>query len=76
VVAGAGEHVVPLQQLVQDDPVDEPSEADAHENAAGVEAALFAFRVFRGRGAGARGHGFDPPCSRVPSPQTLDYMSE
>jgi hypothetical protein len=31
VLAGVGEHVMPLQDLVQDDPVDEPPEADADE---------------------------------------------
>ena len=39
-VATAGEHVVPLQQLMQHDPVDESSEADPDQEAAGVEPAL------------------------------------
>jgi hypothetical protein len=40
VVAGAAEHVVPLQELVEHDAVDEAAEADAEQEAAGVEATL------------------------------------
>jgi hypothetical protein len=31
--AGGTDHVVPLQELVKDDPVDEASEADTHQEA-------------------------------------------
>jgi hypothetical protein len=35
-LAGVREHVVPLEDLVQDDPVDEPSEAQAEEEPGGA----------------------------------------
>ncbi len=41
VIPGASEHVMPLKQLVQDDPVDEAAEADPEQDAAGGEATLF-----------------------------------
>ncbi len=37
VVAGGGQHVVPLQDLVQDDPVDEAAEAEAEQQAGARE---------------------------------------
>ena len=43
VVAGAGEHVVPLQQLMEHDAVDEAAEADAEQHPTGVETAFLTF---------------------------------
>ena len=45
VAALAREHVMPLEDLVEQDPVHEAAEADAEEHAAGVEAAALGGEV-------------------------------
>jgi hypothetical protein len=47
-VAGCREHVVPLQHLVQQDPVDEPAKPDAQQDPGDDEPAR---QPFRGAGA-------------------------
>jgi hypothetical protein len=49
--------VVPLQELVEDDAVEEAAEADAEQEGPGVEAARLTLARIRGAGSAARGVG-------------------
>jgi hypothetical protein len=54
---GAGQHVVPLQDLVQQDPLDESAEPDPEDRAGHFEPAGVPTAPWLGRFAGSDRHG-------------------